>query len=859
MRKYLARSQHLSTKVLSTVSAVFCILFVGQYSLARYIIIRSYAELEHKQVLTNAERLQQITRQEIDDLAGSTQDWAWWTETYEYAQGSNADYKEENLVNANTYDSLALDFLVVFDTRNRPVFAGTVDSQSRQVVDLAPDFTDKLARCADRIDSGALTSDLSGLIIHGQQPALLSIRHILKNNKTGPAQGTLVMGRFIDQSKLADFSETTRLPVEAFLYSAKNLSADTQIAKTRLMQSGETVITRVLSEEKVAGYSLVFDLEGRPGLLLKASMERDVYAEGQTSLKYYLWSTGFMGLTVCGLTLLLLRRLVLSRLESLNTQVGEIGSLTQGDRQIELPGKDELSSLAETINQTIEQLKQRTDELAIAKQVADEAREIADRANHAKSSFLASMSHELRTPLNAILGFAQVLGRESGLTNYQYEKLNIINRSGEHLLSLINDVLDMSKIESGRIELTPNSFDLYHLLEMLADMLQLKAQAKGISLVVKREKNLPRYIYSDERKLRQVLLNLLSNAVKFTEVGSVTLAAGPATDSSLAASLSATKRQRLAFSVTDTGTGIASEEIDPIFQPFVQTEAGRQAQEGTGLGLSISRKFVELMGGKLSATSEVGKGSTFSFDITVELASATDSRLSALSPQVIGLEPGQPAYRILVVDDRELNRQLVRELLVPVGFEVQEAEDGQQAIETWEIWEPHLIWMDMQMPVLNGYEATRQIKASVRGQATVVIALTASTQEEERAIVLAAGCNDFMRKPFRQEKLFAKMAEHLGVRYVYAEAVLDKEPLPAAGSVDLAAINTAMLAMPIAWNQQLQQAAAQLKDKEIFALLTKVPEEYGYLQQAIAAKVNNFDFDQIEELAGRVSRQTTAV
>ncbi len=856
LQKPVVRSHSLSKKVLASVSTVFLLLFVGQYGLASHIISRSYSKLEQEQVLTNVERLQKIVTQEVEDLSSVTKDWGWWNDTYAYAKDGNAAYEEDNFT-ASGYDEISVDFIAVFNTSSQIIYAGQLDPAKHEIVALSDNIVQSLKEQAQKFNPHEITSGTSGTLLLEGQPAIISFQHILQNGHVGPSRGTFVMGRFVNEAKLASFSETTRLSVESYLYGETALPTDVQQAQASL-EDQKTEAFQVLSEKEIAGYSLISDLSEQPILLLKTGMERKIYAQGKTSLNYYLWSIMLMGAVVCALTMLLLRFLVLSRIENLSAQVNTVRTNLGDRRQVYLSGQDELSALAVTINQTFDQLNQQTQALSAAKQTAEEARviaeeakETADKANHAKSSFLANMSHELRTPMNAILGFTQVLNREKTLSSYQREKLSIINRSGEHLLSLINDVLDMSKIESGRIELNPTSFDLFHLLETLEDMLQLKAQSQDIELVVDRDISLPRYVFTDERKLRQVLLNLLSNALKFTQQGTVTLAvkcgAGPSI-----------KAQQLLFSVTDTGAGISSDQIETVFQPFVQTDSGRKSQEGTGLGLPISRKFVALMGGILSASSELGKGSTFAFDVEVQLASASDVSPTTPRRQVIGIETGQPTYRILVVDDRPLNRQLIKELLEPIGFEVKEAEDGQQGIETWQTWEPHLIWMDMQMPVLNGYEATKRIKASVEGQATVIIALTASTLEEERAVVLRAGCDDFMRKPFQQETLFAKMSEHIGVRYMYEET----EPLVSAAantSADSTQISTAMRSMPVAWCESLYQAAQLVNGREILSLLVQIPEEYFYLQQVIAEKVNNFDFDQIEALAVAVLNRPTAV
>ncbi len=564
-------------------------------------------------------------------------------------------------------------------------------------------------------------------------------------------------------------------------------------------------------------------------------------------------------------------------------------AIASGDlnQKVEVKSVNELGILSQSFNQMAAQLKesfeqleirveQRTAQLNKAKKVAEVAKEAADAANRAKSEFLANMSHELRTPLNAILGFTQVMNRDSSLTQEQQENLGIISRSGEHLLSLINDVLDMSKIEAGQMTLSENSFDLYRLLDTIEEMLQLKAESKGLQLQMELAPEVPQYVYSDSRKLRQVLINLLGNAIKFTQKGGVKLRVGREQGRQLAAlegkrqkakgkrnnqqstinnqQLTNNKQQTtnnkqqttIHFEVSDTGPGIAPDELESLFDPFVQTSTGRKSQQGTGLGLPISRKFVQLMGGEIAVSTQLGRGTIFKFDIQVEPTEAADMETEKPTRRVIGLEPGQTSYRILVVDDRWENRRLLAKLLTPIGFEVSEAENGQEAIALWSSWEPHLIWMDMRMPVINGYEATQQIKSHLKGQATVIIALTASTLEEERAVVLSAGCDDFVRKPFREEVIFEKMAQYLGLRYVYEQLA------PVSGqsqSVSEKLTKEALAVMPPEWLAQLHQAAAKINAKLIGELIAQIPEEHQPLAQALWEKVNNFDFDRIMNLA----------
>ncbi|MCT7992992.1 PAS domain S-box protein [Laspinema olomoucense] len=474
-----------------------------------------------------------------------------------------------------------------------------------------------------------------------------------------------------------------------------------------------------------------------------------------------------------------------------------------------------------------------------------EAKEAAEAANLTKSTFLANMSHELRTPLNAILGFTQILARDSSLNPHQQEQIAIINSSGEHLLNLINDVLEISKIEAGRSALHLSNFDFYALLTDLEAMLHIKAASKGLQIIFTRE-NVPQYITTDESKLRQVLTNLVGNAIKFTRTGGVSLRVRATAIEE--ANLEPASRFYFYFEIEDTGMGIAPEELPGLFTPFHQTATGRTASEGTGLGLSISRQFVQMMGGDIQVSSRLDVGTLVKFTIQVSVAQGSDLKTASQVPRIIGLEPDQPSYRILVADDRSESRRLIRCYLEPLGFEVREAENGQQALEIWESWEPHLIVMDMQMPVMNGYEATRQIRSHVKGQATVVIALTASVFEENRSLILSAGCNKFLRKPCRQEVLLETFAQHLGVRYQYEDpesGIEDKSDSQDAAFIPGPA---ALQGMPLPWIHALHKAALAADSEAIDELIQEIPESSAAIAHFLQDWTNNFRFDKISAL-----------
>ncbi|HEY9707108.1 MAG TPA: ATP-binding protein, partial [Oculatellaceae cyanobacterium] len=475
------------------------------------------------------------------------------------------------------------------------------------------------------------------------------------------------------------------------------------------------------------------------------------------------------------------------------------------------------------------------------------AKEAAEAANRAKSTFLANMSHELRTPLNAILGFSQLMAHDSLLTQQQQQNLSIISRSGEHLLALINDVLEMSKIEAGRTTLYQQCFNLYGLLDYLEELLQLKAKSKGLQLTFERTPDVPQYVRTDESKLRQVLLNLLGNAIKFTQAGSVTLRVLSGQPSVVNDNKQqTTNNKQLIIEVEDTGPGIAPEEIDILFDAFVQTETGRKSQQGTGLGLAISRQFVKMMGGDITVRSRLGKGTIFKFDVQVGLAEVVQEQTQQPSQRVIGLAPNQPKYRILVVEDIQENRQLLVKLLERLNIEVREAVNGQEAIALWESWHPHLIWMDLRMPVLDGYEATKRIKAQPKGKDTVIIALTASAFEEERTVAFSAGCDDFVRKPVQETALWEKMAEHLGIRYVYEQTLQSSSQRQDTSPVVLTP--EALAVMPADWVAQLYQAARQVDDELVSNLIAQIPEEEVDLVKGLTDLMNNYRFDQIISL-----------
>ena len=464
------------------------------------------------------------------------------------------------------------------------------------------------------------------------------------------------------------------------------------------------------------------------------------------------------------------------------------------------------------------------------------ATEAAEAANRTKSAFLANMSHEIRTPLNAILGFSQLIQRDPALPPHQRQHLDTINRSGEQLLSLIDDILNMAKIEAGRATLSPTTFDLHALLDNLEMTYRMLTDAKHLQLTVERGEDLPRYVLTDEEKLRQALTNLLGNAVKFTEQGGITLRVDIQRSDSAGL--------RLVAEVEDSGPGIAGEELGRLFQPFEQTSTGARALKGTGLGLAISQEFARLMGGAIEVSSIEGQGSTFRLEIGLEEGSA-----AAVAPQevlrpVTGQQPGQPRYRILVADDNEDNRTLLEHMLAAVGFEVRGETNGEEALQAYEAWHPHLILMDMRMPVMDGFEAIRRIRASAGGEAIPIIVVTASPVFERRQEALRVGANDFLSKPFREAELFEKIRSQLGVEYTYAEEALEAPASPTDTSGDELATES-VAALPAELIGELHAATIDADRDRLLELISLAESHDAKVGQGLRLLARNYDYRRL--------------
>lgn len=481
--------------------------------------------------------------------------------------------------------------------------------------------------------------------------------------------------------------------------------------------------------------------------------------------------------------------------------------------------EEELRHYKDQLEETV---RQRTAELLLA-------RDAAEAANKAKSVFLANMSHELRTPLNAILGFSAIMRKNPLLQENDRRNIEIINRSGEHLLNLINDVLEMAKIEAGRAQLDEAPFDLGAMVRDVTNMMQARAAEKNLQLQVDQSSAFPRYIVGDEARLRQVLINLVGNALKFTQQGGVIIRLGTKNNMT----------SHLLIEVEDSGSGIAPEDQKRIFDPFVQLGQLDNAK-GTGLGLSITSQFVQLMKGHISLESSLGKGSLFRVDLPLRQIGQEDiSNLNSLKEkEVVGLAPGQAGYRVLIVEDQFENQLLLANLMASIGIQSKVADNGKQGVEIFTSWKPHLIWMDWRMPVMDGLEATRIIRKLPGGKEVKIVAVTASAFMEQRVVMLDAGMDDFVCKPYHSHEIYACLSRQLGVQFVYSD-VCPSAP-------EAIVLTPKMLAsLPKDLSQDLENAVKSLESERIALIIEQIAKHDQKLAKVLARLNDNFNYPAI--------------
>ena len=494
-----------------------------------------------------------------------------------------------------------------------------------------------------------------------------------------------------------------------------------------------------------------------------------------------------------------------------------------------------LKSAQQALQTLNDQLEQLVDNRTLALSAALHQ---AESANRAKSVFLSNMSHELRTPLNAVIGFSQLMTRSPKVGDAEKQNLAIINRSGQHLLTLINDVLELSKIDAGHIQVQNEETDLAALLHEITEMLRARAEQQGLTLTLKTDQ-LPPAVLVDATKLRQILINLVGNAVKFTQHGGVIL--------SVNGSPAEGDTMQIDFAVNDTGIGIAPADQQRIFEPFTQLVT-HATSAGTGLGLSITRQYLAMLGGELGVESTPEVGSTFRFTLTLPVATQpTHAHPSIEIGEVLGLQPEHRDLRILIAEDNADARRLLQQILQPFGMTVAEAEDGAKAVALAESFAPDLIIMDWRMPELDGLEATRQIRAQNAARRPKIVMLTASAFEEQRAEALAAGADAYLRKPLQEKELYATLAAQLGLD-LQRRTDDQAAPPPTGAAVEPQLDVTALAALPPLARAALRAAAEEMNPAKIKAVVSSIDTNHPALAQEILRMAAAYRYQELWQL-----------
>ncbi len=500
--------------------------------------------------------------------------------------------------------------------------------------------------------------------------------------------------------------------------------------------------------------------------------------------------------------------------------------------QTDLTEREQAEAELDRYRRHLEDLvQQRTEELR-------NARDAADHANQAKSRFLANMSHEIRTPMNAVLGFAQLLLRDPGVSEEQRRHLETISRAGDHLMALIDGILQLAKVEAGHEAVSTVAFDLWMLVDDVEHLFAPRAGAKGIRLAIERTGAVPRFIRADDGKLRQVLSNLLGNAIKFTDEGRIVVR--------LDVRGSAEER-RLRIEVEDTGHGVAPAEMSRLFQKFEQTEAGRASKQGTGLGLAISRELVQLMGGEIGVESQQGRGSLFHIEVPLDEAGAAEVSQKELARRPARLSSGQGTFRVLIADDLEDNRTLLGGLLTMVGFETRQCKDGLEALRQFEEWKPHAILMDVRMPELDGIEAVRRIRRAAGGDSAKIICITASVYDDDVRAAMDAGADDFMKKPIREGHLLERLGHLLGVHYEDAPSEAPRAQTPTSAAV---------ARLPERLRKELREATLTADLDRMLTLLDEAKTHDARLAASLRELAERFAYERIMDLLERSAQNT---
>jgi signal transduction histidine kinase/ActR/RegA family two-component response regulator len=753
----------LATRTIIAVGLTLAALVAVVHVVTRDAVLKGFSQVERTQFERHAERGREALEGVAEELSGRLSDWAAWDDCYAFAEDGNAEFAQSNLT-GNALANLSLRFILWVD-KDGTITRGAARTPDTEDLGPMPEgLLDAVKARPSFFTVGTEDDAHVGFLWLPEGLTAVAVRPVLDSDAKGPAHGTLVFGQRIDDSMVETLSTRVRADLDVSdLRGAAGLTDDPRqlAALQELVESRRPIVTPT-DEEQATGSTVVRDIDQAPTIRIDVTSPRFVWQEAKSTVSTILTALVVAGLGAIIAVSLVLRMAVLSRLAKVHGDVARIRTTGDLSRRVRVSGSDELTELATTVNGLVErvgrsqrELEEKADALAKLSVELRVARDAADDANKAKSAFLANMSHEVRTPMTAILGYADLLA-ESLQHTEAADSIDTIRRNGRHLLAIINDILDLSKIEAGRMQVERIECSPADVVQQAVDLLRESASKKGVLLAVEFATPIPARIESDPTRLRQIVLNLAGNAVKFTREGSVTIRLACNADAN-----------ELSIDVVDTGVGMTAEAAQKLFQPFTQASSSTTRHfGGTGLGLSISKQLARLLGGDIVIHETGANGTTFraSFD-TGPLTGVAMLRepSSAACPKPapianLGTNDELAGRRLLLAEDGPDNQRLIGFLLRRAGADVTIVGDGQSAVDAVVAAARgaapfDLVLMDMQMPILDGADATKRLREL--GIRTPILALTAQAMEGDRAHCLSAGCDDYESKPIDKRRLFA--------------------------------------------------------------------------------------------------------